>query len=86
MNMHTSIKETDGTVGATIGDRAFFTEVELADRWNLSVKALQSWRVKGDGPRFRKFGNRVRYALMDVREYEDASVRDSTSSANPREV
>ena len=86
MNMQTSVKTTDGVTDVTIGDRAFFTEIELADRWNLSVKALQSWRVKGDGPRFRKFGNRVRYALVDVREFEDASVRDSTSSANPNEV
>ena len=84
--MQTSTKTTNGASDATIGDRAFFTEIELADRWNLSVKALQSWRVKGDGPRFRKFGNRVRYALVDVRKFEDASVRDSTSSANPSEV
>jgi len=84
--MQTSTKTNDSLAEATIGDRAFFTEIELADRWNLSVKALQSWRVKGDGPRFRKFGNRVRYALTDVREFEDASARDSTSSANPNEA
>lgn len=84
--MQTSIKTNDGMSEATIGDRAFFTEIELADRWNLSVKALQSWRVKGDGPRFRKFGNRVRYALADVREFENASARDSTSSADPNQV
>jgi hypothetical protein len=83
--MQMSTKTTDAVANATIGDRAFFTEIELADRWNLSVKALQSWRLKGDGPRFRKFGNRVRYALADVREFEDASVRDSTSSANPNQ-
>ena len=84
--MQTSTKTNEGLAAATIGDRAFFTEIELADRWNLSVKALQSWRLKGEGPRFRKFGNRVRYALADVREFEDASARDSTSSANPNEV
>lgn len=84
--MQASTKTNDGLTAATIGDRAFFTEIELADRWNLSVKALQSWRVKGDGPRFRKFGNRVRYALVDVREFEDASVRDSTSSEKLNDV
>ena len=80
------VSDIGDVAGATIGDRAFFTEIELAERWNLSVKALQSWRVKGGGPRFRKFGNRVRYALVDVRKFEDASVRDTTSSPNPNEV
>jgi len=84
MQMNTN--QPENQANATIGDRAFFTEIELADRWNLSVKSLQSWRVKGDGPRFRKFGNRVRYALADVREFEDASARESTSSANPNQV
>ena len=84
--MQTNTKTNDTLAEACIGDRAFFTEIELADRWNLSVKSLQSWRVKGDGPRFRKFGNRVRYALADVREFEDASARESTSSASVTEV
>lgn len=84
MQMNTNQPESQAN--ATIGDRAFFTEIELADRWNLSVKSLQSWRVKGDGPRFRKFGNRVRYALADVREFEDASARESTSSASATQV
>jgi Helix-turn-helix domain len=36
---------------------------------NISVKTLQSWRLRRAGPRYFKISNRVRYSLDDLREY-----------------
>ena len=57
----------------------FLTDKELAARWNISVRTVQKWRVTGQGPRFRKLGTAVRYALPDVEAYEQAAGRRSTS-------
>ena len=57
----------------------FITETELADRWRLSTKILQKWRVAGGGPRFHKFGSAVRYAITDVAHFEEKTARENTS-------
>lgn len=56
-----------------------FTETELAQRWNVSVKTLQRWRSESRGPRYYKLSKAVRYALEDVVAYEDAQ-RQGTDS------
>jgi hypothetical protein len=58
----------------------YLTERDVAERWRLSPKTLQNWRVAGRGPRFWKFGQAVRYRLDDVIAFEDAGGgRQSTS-------
>jgi predicted DNA-binding transcriptional regulator AlpA len=57
-----------------------FTEKELAEKWNLSRKTLQSWRLKGLGPRFIKMGKAVRYLELDVYAFEKENSKKSTSS------
>jgi hypothetical protein len=57
----------------------FLTEKQLANRWNISVKAVQRWRVVGQGPKWMKFGAAVRYSLAEVESIEAASLRSSTS-------
>lgn len=67
-------------------NRQTFNEVELADRWGLSPKTLQRWRVAGVGPQFMRLGGRVLYRVVDIEEYEERSLRLSTSeSARARE-
>lgn len=67
-------------------NRQAFNEVELADRWGLSPKTLQRWRVAGVGPQFMRLGGRVLYRVVDIEEYEERSLRLSTSeSARARE-
>lgn len=61
------------------GTQNYFNEDWVAKRLGLSKKTIQSWRDKGGGPPFRKFGSAVRYALSDIEEYEDAARRISTS-------
>jgi predicted DNA-binding transcriptional regulator AlpA len=57
----------------------FFTEKQLAERWNISVKAIQRWRVVGQGPRWVKLGAAVRYPLAEIERYEDQAIRANTS-------
>jgi predicted site-specific integrase-resolvase len=58
-------------------------QVELADRWNISHRTLERWRWAGTGPRFVKFGGRVRYRLADIEEFEQEQLRHLTGT-DPR--
>ena len=41
-----------------------------AARWlGLSPRTLETWRYLGSGPRFRRFGRAVRYAVEDLDAY-----------------
>lgn len=62
--------------------QVFLQEADLAKRLKLSIKSIQSWRLKGEGPVFLKLGRRgaVRYRMRDVLAWEATCVRRSTSS------
>ena len=49
------------------------TDVDLAKRFNVSVRTVRGWRMKGVGPAYRKLGGTIRYFEEDVRNYEDQS-------------
>jgi len=57
----------------------FISESGAAQILALSVKTLRGWRVRGDGPRYAKFGRAVRYAICDLEAFAAASIRKSTS-------
>lgn len=65
------------------GKAANLTDIDLAERWNVSVRTIRKWRQAGGGPRFRKFGSAVRYSLADVEAFEEAAARTSTSDPGP---
>lgn len=50
--------------------QTFFTETQLAERWNLSRRTLQRWRYLGVGPAFIRLGRRVIYSLDDIMAFE----------------
>lgn len=56
------------------------TEAQLAERWYISKKTLQAWRLKGGGPEFVRIGSAIRYLLSAVSEYETNNTHSSTSS------
>ncbi len=58
---------------------AFWTEKQVAEYLNMSIKWLQKLRLTGGGIPYRKFGNKVRYGIADVLKFERASTRDNTS-------
>jgi hypothetical protein len=52
------------------GNVGVLLERELAARWKMSVRTLQRWRVRGDGPSYMRIGGTIRYSMADVEQYE----------------
>lgn len=57
----------------------YLTNDEAAAFLRLSPRTLEKQRVIGGGPRFRKFGRRVMYAVADLEAWADARAFDMTS-------
>ncbi len=57
--------------------------LEAAARLKIKPATLSQWRWQGKGPRFRKIGSTVRYAVSDLDEYLEQSARSSTSDPGP---
>jgi len=52
---------------------------QAAEHLGLRPNTLAKMRVYGNGPKYRKHGFRVLYALDDLDAWSDASARSSTS-------
>jgi hypothetical protein len=59
---------------------------EAARFLSLSVRTLEKYRSFGTGPKYRKLGGRVVYALEDLKAWSDQGVRSSTSDPGTRTV
>lgn len=57
----------------------YLTNEEAAAYLRLSPRTLEKQRVVGGGPRFRKFGRRVLYAIEDLEIWANARACDMTS-------
>ena len=57
----------------------YLTNNEAAAFLRLSPRTLEKQRVIGGGPRFRKFGRRVMYAIVDLETWADARSFEMTS-------
>ena len=51
---------------------------EVAERLRISAHTLSNWRVKGEGPRYIKFGSVVLYPEIEVEAFEKKHIRSST--------
>jgi predicted DNA-binding transcriptional regulator AlpA len=58
---------------------SYLTQSEAAEILRLSPRTLERMRQDGSGPRFRKFGRRVAYAVEDLRAWADSKSFTSTS-------
>jgi len=56
-----------------------YSEKEAAEMLNISVKTLQAWRFKGNGPRYYKLGRCVRYKIEDLEDFLNNNAQNSTS-------
>jgi hypothetical protein len=65
---------------ANIATELFLTERQLAIRWQVSEKKLQSERLSGQGCQYLGLNRLIRYRLSDVRAFEEARLRISTST------
>lgn len=45
---------------------------DAAQLIGLEDGTLSNWRIKGQGPKFKKFGGRVVYMLNDLRAWAEA--------------
>ena len=66
-------------VPAAPANPEFLTTDEAAALLRLSPRTLEKQRVLGGGPRFRKFGARVVYAVVDLRAWADGRAYGMTS-------
>ena len=57
----------------------FLRTPEAARFLGLSGRTLEKHRVYGTGPRYRKIGGRVVYAVEDLQAWADRGLRNSTS-------
>lgn len=57
-----------------------YTEKDLAERWNVSVKAIQKWRQDGEGPEYIKLNKAVRYPFQGILKYERDHLKQSTAA------
>ena len=57
----------------------YLTNDEAAAFLRLSPRTLEKQRVIGGGPRFRKFGRRVLYAIEDLEAWANARSFEMTS-------
>ena len=51
-------------------EKAFLTDIELAERWRMSPKTLRNLRVHGGHVPFVKIGRLVRYPREAILDYE----------------
>ena len=71
------ITEGEDAMSDDIND--YIDTCEAAALLGLSRRTLDSYRVTGKGPEFRKFGSKVRYRRADVVDWAEAQRRRSTS-------
>lgn len=67
------------TVPVSLPPQRYLTNDEAADYLRLSPRTLEKQRVTGGGPRFRKFGRRVMYAVSDLDAWADRHSFEATS-------
>lgn len=69
-----------GITGGSITPKTsqYLNNDEAADYLRLSPRTLEKQRVIGGGPRFRKFGRRVMYALADLQAWADERCFETT--------
>lgn len=60
----------------------FLDNREAADFLKLSPRTLEKHRVTGGGPRFRKLGRRVVYAVADLEAWANERICSNTSDSN----
>ncbi|MDD5364807.1 MAG: helix-turn-helix domain-containing protein [Gallionellaceae bacterium] len=64
---------------AAVQPQRYLTNDEAAEYLRLSPRTLEKLRVIGGGPRFRKFGRRVMYAVADLDAWADQRSFEATS-------
>ena len=75
LTLGTALRNNGGTSSAIrkaaqMETVTYLTQKELAERWRVSPRTLERWRVKRTGPAFHKLGGKVSYSLDDIVAHE----------------
>ncbi len=62
-----------------MSNSAFVSTAEAARILNVNVSTLKVWRVRGTGPRFRRWGRLIRYHLDDLEDFAGCPLTASAS-------
>jgi len=65
-------------------DLTLLSESQVAKLLNVSKKTLQTWRLRGCGPKFVKLNQAVRYKKADIEEWIRNKTVKSTSEITAR--
>jgi hypothetical protein len=65
--------------GVVMTETNYLTQTQLAERWQVAESTLERWRSEGIGPIYMMMMGRVRYRLPDITDFEEDSLRGSTS-------
>ncbi|KKD57579.1 transcriptional regulator [Stenotrophomonas maltophilia] len=74
-----SLRPAAAAVAAPVQPQRYLTNDEAAEYLRLSPRTLEKQRVIGGGPKFRKFGRRVMYAVSDLDAWADQRSYEATS-------
>lgn len=74
--------ETTQPAGEPAHPLVYLSNDEAAAYLTLSPRTLEKQRVIGGGPRFRKLGRRVVYAVADLEAWVGERACDTTSDPN----
>lgn len=50
--------------------RAWLSNVDVAERYGVSIDTVRKWRHEGTGPAGVRFGRHVRYSLAELERWE----------------
>ena len=73
------LRPAAAAVAAPVQPQRYLTNDEAAEYLRLSPRTLEKQRVIGGGPKFRKFGRRVMYAVSDLNAWADQRSYEATS-------
>ena len=73
------LRPAAAAVAAPAQPQRYLTNDEAAEYLRLSPRTLEKQRVLGGGPKFRKFGRRVMYAVADLNVWADSRSFEATS-------
>lgn len=62
------------------------TRAELAQRWRMSTRTLETWCRDERGPQPRRFGKRALYLLSDVERFERERFEQEQAPQEPRGI
>lgn len=55
------------------------TPEQASQYLNIAIGTLSNWRGRGDGPKYVKFSNQIRYKLEELQNFIDLSTRGKSA-------